>query len=312
MSTAVVERAQTGEAPVVAAQGAKDRARKPWPIGAMLSIGWLVLLVAASSLVNVLPIRDRADPDFLLGATVQEGKWRSTFSWAHPLGVDDVGNDLLTYALHGARISLIVGISSVAVGFILGGWFGMMAGYFRGRMDSVLTFGTNALLSIPPLLFLLLLVAVLSANSGSVSVWKFILTLGVLSVPIFYRVVRASTLQQTSREYVLAAESLGAKRSRILVTEVLPNVVKPTLAFALIAVGTVIVVEGSLSYLGAGLSGDTISWGRMIQSSAGLLKLKSGPHATFVPAAFIFLTVLSLNLIGDVARDRLELRQSAL
>jgi peptide/nickel transport system permease protein len=277
-----------------------------------ITSGWMGLLIVLGAFVSKLPLVKRNDPDFLLGAAVQEGKWTSTFARKHPLGVDENGNDLLTYALHGARVSLLVGLGVVTIGMLLGGWLGMTAGYFRGRMDTVLTFFTNALLSIPPLLFLLLLVAVLAANSGEVPIWKFILTLGVLFVPIFFRVVRAATLQQASREYVLAARSLGARRSRILVREILPNVLKPTLSYALVSIGSVIVIEGSLSFLGAGLSGNSISWGRMIQGSAGLLKLKSGPHATFVPAAFIFLTVLALNLIGDKVRERLEVKQSSI
>jgi peptide/nickel transport system permease protein len=274
--------------------------------------GWMIALIALGAFVSKLPLVKRNDPDFLLGAAVQEGEWTSTFAWKHPLGVDENGNDLLTYALHGARVSLIVGVGVVTIGVLLGGWLGMVAGYFRGRLDSILTFATNALLSIPPLLFLLMLVAVLAANSGDVPLWKFILTLGVLFVPIFFRVVRAATLQQASREYVLAARSLGAKRTRILLREILPNVLKPTVSYALVSVGSVIVIEGSLSFLGAGLSGNTISWGRMIQGSAGLLKLKSGPHATFVPAGFIFVTVLALNFIGDKVRERLEVKQGAI
>ena len=286
--------------------------RKGMGLGFWLAVGWVGLLTFCALFVSLLPIRRTNDPDFLLGATVGAGDWTSTFSRAHPLGVDESGNDLLSYALHGARISLLVGVGTVCVGFFFGGWLGMVAGYFHGRFDSVLSFVSNALLAIPPLLFLLLLVSVLSANSGGVSVWKFIFTLGFLFVPITFRVVRAATLQQASREYVIAARTLGARNVRVLLREILPNVIKPALAYALVAVGSVIVVEGSLSYLGAGLSGNTISWGKMIQSAAGLLKLKSGPHATFVPASFLFLTVLSLNFIGDKARERFEVKQSGI
>ena len=161
-------------------------------------------------------------------------------------------------------------------------------------------------------LFLLLLVSVLTSASGGVSLWKFILTLGLLFSPIVFRVVRAATMQQSRREYVLAASALGATRRRILMREIFPNVVKPALAYALVAVGTVMVVEGTVSFLGAGLSGSTISWGKMLQASSGIGKLKSGPHATFVPAGFLFLTVLSLNFIGDKIRERLEVKQGAI
>jgi peptide/nickel transport system permease protein len=292
----------------VAAVGNKKKFGIPFWVAAT----WLFLLTFCAIFGGFLPIRKTNDPDFLLGANIGVGNWTSTFTKQHWLGVDENGNDLLAYAIKGSKVSLTVGFGTVLLAFLVGGWGGMVAGYFRGRFDSVLTFLTNCVLSIPALLLLLLLVSVLSAQSGAVSVWKFILTLGGLSVPIIFRVVRAATLQQAAREYVTAARAMGAKNSRVLIREILPNVVKPAMAFALVAVGSVMVVEGSLSFLGAGLSGNTISWGRMLQGAAGLGKLKSGPHATFVPAGFLFLTVLSLNFIGDKVRERLEVKQGGI
>ncbi len=283
--------------------------RKSWGVGFWVATSWLVALTAAAIFSPILPIRKTDNPDFLLGAAVGAGDWTSSFSRSHLLGVDDSGNDLLAYALKGARVSLLVGFGTVLLAFLVGGWAGMAAGYFRGRLDSILVFATNAILSIPPLLFLLLLVSVLSASSGGVSVWKFIATLGSLSIPITFRVVRAATLQQASREYVVAARSMGAKTRRVLAREILPNVIKPALAYSLVAVGSIMVVEGGLSFLGAGLSGNTISWGKMLQVGAGLSKLKAAPNNTFVPAGFLFLTVLSLNFIGDKLRERFEVKQ---
>ncbi len=275
-------------------------------------MSWLGFLAFCATAVNVLPLRKKDDTDYLLAASIGDGSihWARTFGKDHFLGVDNNGNDLLTYALNGARISLIVGIATIALGVIGGGILGLLGGFFRGKLEATFTFLTNALLSIPPLLFLLMLVAVMAAQSGRVSLPRFIATLGVLTVPTYYRLVRASTLQQATREYVLAARSLGAKRTRILVREILPNVIKPIMAQALIGVGTVIVVEGTLSYLGAGMGGDTISWGRMMQDASGLSKMQQAPHAMFVPAGFIFLTVLSLNFVGDKIRERLEVKQS--
>lgn len=300
MSPAVAEPAQ----PLMV-----EKLQKGFGIPFWVATVWLGLLAFCAAFSNVLPIRKTNDPDFLLGASVGNGDWTSTFGRKHLLGVDENGNDLLAYALKGSRVSLTVGVLTVLFAFVVGGWAGMSAGYFRGRLDSALTFFTNAMLSIPPLLLLLLLVSVLSAQNGGVSVWKFILTLGALSIPIIFRVVRAATMQQAAREYVMAAKAMGATRTRVLLREILPNVIKPALAYALVAVGSVMVIEGSLSFLGAGLSGNTISWGRMLQGAAGLSKLKSGPHATFVPAAFLFLTVLSLNFIGDKVRERFEVKE---
>lgn len=286
--------------------------RRPFGVAFWLAVGWLAVLSFGALFVDWLPIRKKNNPDFILAANVGLGDWTSTFTRSHLLGVDESGNDLLTYALHGARVSLVIGIGTVALAFVVGGWLGMVAGYYRGWLDTALTFITNAILSIPALLFLLLLVSVLSAQSGSVDIWTFIVALGGLSVPVIFRVVRAATLQQAAKEYVLAARTLGAKRGRVLAREILPNVVKPGLSFALVAVGTIMVVEGSISFLGAGLSGSTITWGKMLQAASGLGKLKTGPHATFVPAGFLFLTVLSLNFIGDKIRERLEVKQSGI
>ena len=311
MSVVTASSATVGAA-VEAAPIVRVEKRKGFGGPFYLAAGWLVLLTFSALFAGVLPIRKTNDPDFLLGAQVGNGEWTSTFTRHHLLGVDENGNDLLAYALKGARVSLTVGICTVLLAFVVGGWAGMVAGYFRGRIDSVLSFATNAVLSVPPLLLLLLLVSVLTSQSGGVSIWKFIFTLGALSIPIIFRVVRAATLQQSAREYVMAARALGAKSGRVLAREILPNVIKPALAYALVAVGTVMVVEGSLSFLGAGLSGNTISWGRMLQGAAGLSKLKSGPHSTFVPASFLFFTVLSLNFIGDKVRERFEVKQGGI
>ncbi len=313
--TATVDR--TVVSPTLAADAAPGApaaplSKKKFGFAFWLAVSWLGFLVLCATSVNKLPIRKKDDTDYLLAAAMGDGSvhWARTFGRAHYLGVDNNGNDLLTYALNGARISLTVGVATIVLGVVGGGILGMLGGFFRGRLESVFTFLTNALLSIPPLLFLLLLVSVMAAQSGRVSLPRFIATLGALTVPTYYRLVRASTLQQATREYVLAARSLGAKRVRILVREILPNVIKPIMAQALIGVGAVIVVEGTLSYLGAGMGGDTISWGRMMQDASGLSKMQQSPHAMFVPAGFIFLTVLSLNFVGDKIRERLEVKQS--
>ena len=145
----------------------------------------------------------------------------------------------------------------------------------------------------------------------SASVWKLSLSLGILSIPTLYRVVRASTMQFADREFVLAARAMGATRGRILLREILPNVVKPMMAYGLVAAGSVMVIEASLSYLGIGV-GDTWAWGKMIATGQGLSMLNKGPNVAFIPIIILFLTVMSFNFIGDKMRERLETKQGGI
>jgi peptide/nickel transport system permease protein len=241
-------------------------------------------------------------------------------TFARPLGLNFGGNDILVDLVKGAKNSLIIAAATVVFGFIVGGTLGMIAGYFKGKADTGLSFMTNVLLSLPPLLFILLLISVLSGSKSgeaqglSSSVTKVSLSLGILSIPTIYRVVRASTLQYSQREFVMAARSMGAKVPRILIRELLPNVAKPMLAFGLVAAGTIMVVEGSLSFLGVGVGSgtDSTAWGKQIAQASQRADLEQAPLVAGLPALALFLTVLSFNYIGDKVRERLETKQGAL
>ena len=267
-----------------------------------LAVGWMVIVGGAALLSNILPLRRRNQPDFQAGINVVNGDWWSTPSWEHPLGVDATGNDLFSFSLYAIRTSLIIGIGTVAIALVIGGSLGLASGYLRGKFDAVGVFVTNGILSFPPLLLMLIFFATVTAR-GPMTIWKFMPGVAVLFLPQIFRLARGSTMEHADREYVVAAQTLGAGRLRLLFREILPNAIGPTLGFAGLAVGIVIVVEGALSFLGAGISGDVVSLGEMIKKSSSLSELRSSPEPTVVPGLFLFFTVLSINLIVDGLRE---------
>ena len=279
---------------------------------------WLVIILICAVAGKHLPFAHK-DPDYITAAAINEGHWTKVFSMKHLLGTDQNGNDWLSAAVVGARNSMIIAFATVLFGFLLGGGLGMIAGYRRGKFDTIVSFFTTVLLSIPPLLFIILLLTIFTAGGSSTgiaqglqtTVWKLSLSLGVLSIPTLFRVVRASTMQFSNREFVLAARSMGASSTRILLREILPNVIKPMAAYGLVAAGSVMVIEGALSFLGIGV-GEGWAWGKMISTGSGSTILQKGPNVAFVPIAILFLTVLSFNFIGDKLRERLEVKQGGI
>ena len=197
----------------------------------------------------------------------------------------------------------------------------MIAGYFGGLIDSALSTIFNVLLAIPQFVLALALVTVLAntqvdasggqhAPSSLRRLLVLMFALGIVSVPILARITRANALQWSQREFVLAARAQGATNRRVMVREVLPNVLPAMFSIALLAVAIVIVVEGGLSILGVGVLPPAVSWGNMI--ALGREDLRNLPYEVFEPIACIFLTVLSLNFLGDVVRSRFDVRESAL
>ena len=262
-----------------------------------MAIGWMIFVFAVAIFADVLPLPSPTDMDML--------EKRAPFSLAHWLGTDGLGRDELSRVIHGARISLVVGIFAPIIGLMLGGALGMLAGYFRGRFESLVVGSMDVLLAFPPLILALAVTAYLGQ---SISNLTFIL--GVLGVPAFMRVARAATLTLARREFVIAAQALGATHARILLRELLPNVMLPLFAFFLLGVAVIIVAEGALSFLGLGVPPPISSWGSMI--GEGRESLEMAPRLAFIPAIAMFLTVLSFNLVGDTLRALTDPRQGAL
>ena len=262
-----------------------------------MAVGWLIFVFAVVILAPVLPLSSPTDMDML--------DRRAAFSTLHWLGTDGLGRDEFARLVYGARISLVVGLCAPVIGLIIGGAIGMLAGYFRGRFESLAVGSMDVLLAFPPLILTLAVTAFLGQ-----SVFNLTCILGVLSVPAFMRVARAATLTLARREFVVAAQALGATDARILLRELLPNVALPSLAFFLLGVAVIIVVEGSLSFLGLGVPPPISSWGSMI--GEGRESLDVAPRLAFLPAIAMFLTVLSFNLVGDTIRALTDPRQGAL
>jgi peptide/nickel transport system permease protein len=188
-----------------------------------------------------------------------------------------------------------------------------MAGFFRGRFDAIATPAMNVFLAIPQFVLALSLVTVLASQpgvTGSRRILVVVLGLGIVSVPLLGRITRANTLSWAEREFVLAARAMGAKNWRIMIREVLPNVMPAMFSIALLAVGIAIVAEGGLSLFGAGVQLPTPSWGNMIASERSTMR--SAPHTMIFTSIVLFLTVLALNYLGDVVRQRFDVRESAL
>ena len=283
----------------VAEEAVTQPARKGRRLGMLFwaAIGWLVFVCAVAVFATVLPLPSPTDMDML--------ERRAPFSAEHWLGTDGLGRDELSRLIYGARISLVVGVCAPVIGVVIGGALGMLAGYFRGRFESLVVGSMDVLLAFPPLILALAVTAYLGQ-----SIFNLTLILGALSVPAFMRVARASTLTLARREFVIAAQALGATHARILLRELLPNVMLPLLAFFLLGVAVIIVVEGSLSFLGLGVPPPISSWGSMI--GEGRESLDVAPRLAFLPAAAMFLTVLAFNLVGDTLRALTDPRQGAL
>jgi len=273
-------------------------------IGAWLCIGWLVLIIGAALLAPILPLDD---PNDTLGGFIAD---KGFFTPGHILGGDSSGRDLLSRTIWGARNSLTVGFGAIIIGFVIGGVLGLLGGYYRGRADTFIVGLLDVLLSFPALVLALALVAVLQDRVSDLL--TLVLALGIISIPVLARITRANAIVWSQREFVTAARAQGAKNRRIMVREVLPNVLPSALSIALLGVAVVIVAEAGLGTLGVGLSTQSPTWGNIINDGRADLSSGTTPHIVFVGAAMVFLTVLSLNYLGDVVRTRFDVREAGI
>ncbi|MEO3790921.1 dipeptide/oligopeptide/nickel ABC transporter permease/ATP-binding protein [Nonomuraea sp. B10E15] len=265
--------------------------------GFWAAAGWIGLVLLAAVLADVLPL---ARYDETLA-----GPPRSGPGAAHPFGTDGLGRDVLSRVVHGARVSLGVGVGAVLLGLGIGAPLGILAGYRRRATDAVIMAVNDVAQAFPALVFALAVVAFAGANLRNV-----LIVLGVLGVPSWVRLIRGATLSYAEREFVLAARVLGTRDRRILWREIVPNVAVPAASYAFIGMAVVVVAEGSLAFLGLSVQAPTPTWGGLINEGRTLLD--SAPHVVLAPSLVMFLTVLSFNLVGDRLRSLTDVRESGL
>ncbi len=222
--------------------------------------------------------------------------WQAEGKWNHPLGTDHVGRDYLSRLLYGARISLLIGFCVALISGVIGTALGVVAGYFGGRVDMVITFIITLRLSIP---FVLVAVAVVGIVGGSLKV--VIIVLGLLLWNRYAVVMRSATQQIRHQDYIPAAEAVGCSTLRILLSEIMPNIVNNLVVVATLEMANAILLEAALSFLGLGVQPPTPSWGLMVSEGKDFLFFE--PWLITIPGVALFVLVLAINLLGGGIRD---------
>ncbi len=276
--------------------------------GLWLCILWLVLLGLAAIFADLLPFTEHVDT---VKSITEPGNARPDLFSRHPLGSNNFSLDLLGQAVYAARVSVGTALLAVTVAVVLGSIIGMAAGYFRGWLDVVIGVFTDSILAVPALLLLIAVVTVIGKPEGPLeAVFKMGLTLAIVAVPTMARLARANTMVFAQREFVLAARAMGASNRRIIFREIAPNVALPVLSYSFIIIATLIVAEGSLSFLGIGLKQPNPTWGNMIAEGQVSNVLRKYPHIALVPGFIMFLTVFSFNRVGEKFRSLWDQREA--
>jgi peptide/nickel transport system permease protein len=274
------------------------RRYKGFRLGFWIAVAWMLLVTLIAVGADVLPFVKPYAKTY--GSNCTDGP-----SADHWLGCDNIGRDLFSRIAYGGRVSLFIGLMVVILSLAVGGAIGILAGYYRGKTDTVLSMLVDTILAIPPLVLLLFVVIVLGQN-----IQNIIVAVGILAIPTTARIVRANTLVYSQRDFVTASRVLGAKNRRIIWREVLPNVVPALVSYTFLAVGIIIVVEGILSFLGASVPPPQPTWGKII--AEGRQQLDVRPLVAILPGLVIFFTVLSLNIMSDAFREKFDVREAAI
>ena len=270
--------------------------RHPGAIAGMIVLGIVLLVTLLAPLSPYSPtasnIPERLQPP----------------SWQHPFGTDPLGRDLLTRCLYGGRISLLVGFLVVMITMVIGIPIGALAGYFGGRLDNILMRITDAMLALPALLVLILLSAILREIEAPIfeknNVLTIALVIGILSWMSVARLVRATYLTVRELDFVTAANCVGAANLRIMTRHILPMAIGPIIVESTLEMGYAIMEEAGLSFLGFGIQPPTASWGNLLSNA--LEHMLKHPWLAVFPGLMIFLTIISINYIGDGLRDAFD------
>lgn len=277
--------------------------------GFWIAVAWVVLVVLVAIFANLLPIQN---PDAQTCLT-SGGLPNAGPSLAHWLGCDDAGRDVFARVVYGSRVSLIVGVTSIAMALAVGGFLGIVAGFIRGLFDFTFSILSTVILAFPYLVLGLAITTFWGHNEINV-----IVIIAIVATAPLFRVVRANTIAFTERDYVLAATALGSTRWRILRKQILPDVIPTAITYGFVGIAIAIIGEGALSYLGQSVPSPTPTWGNMIAegasqiSSVGTPGLAVNLWLVLGPAIAMFLFVVAINFMGDRLRSILDVREGVL
>jgi peptide/nickel transport system permease protein len=253
----------------------------------------IVLLVLTAILAPVIAPYDPFEQN--LRATLRQP------SWEHLLGTDELGRDLLSRIIYGSQISLLVGIVTVTIAVVVGMSLGLIAGYFGRWTDNIIMRIIDALLALPPMVLMLAIAAVLGGGLKNI-----LIAVGIGMIPTYARLMRGQVITIREADYIVASRSVGAPHLRIMFSHILPNCFAPLIVLITVNLGTAILAEASLSFLGIGITPPTPTWGSMV--SLGYKYLLTNPMLSLAPGLAIMLIVLSFNMVGDGLRDALDPR----
>jgi peptide/nickel transport system permease protein len=290
--------------------------KKPYKaphLGWVLGVSWLLMLGFCALFANYLPFIRTYDAKVLVNGRAK--KYGMGPGWTAWFGTDNSSHDVFARCIYGARQTLMIGIGATIIGLTVGGLLGVLAGYFRGSTDRFVSIMVDCLLAMPALLFALLLIQrsdqikeSITALSWLTRTEEIMITLGILAIAPFARIVRAQTLALRERDFVLAARSLGARSRRVIWREIFPNLVPAMVTVAVTGLGILIAAEAALAFLGLGVERPQ-TWGKMIDASRD--DLQKAWWATIFPCLFLFLTVVSFNLLGDRLARKFDIREAA-
>jgi peptide/nickel transport system permease protein len=291
--TAPVPRVSRSESPMVLAMRRLRRSKT-----ALFGLATVTLLIVVAALADRLTSYSPIVSD-----------QTQTFQFPsreHPLGTDQMGRDMLSRVIHGSRISLAVGVSSVMLALLVGVPLGMLAAFYGGRTDTVVMRVMDLILAFPIYLLAIIIMVIFTPTSGLLGTIKVVGAIAIVRVPIYARLVRGSVLSIKEKEYVEACRAIGVRDPWILLKHILPNSLTPIIVTTTLGIATAIIVEATLSFLGLGTQPPTPSWGWDLK--ANVVFIQDNPWLSIFPGAAIFLTVLGFNLFGDGLRDALDPR----